>query len=119
MSDSEARFVFVGQLGEEFLERHRSGEKPPLSEYTEKYPEYADEIREVFPTLLKMEDLAPSAVEEGAAPHDGSNRSPPCGPCMPCRKEDEEGNCLGKADSRIQSSGCAPSAAAFFCSSVR
>jgi serine/threonine protein kinase/WD40 repeat protein len=44
-------------LAHDFAERYRRGERPPLSEYTERHPELADEIRELFPTLVMMEQL--------------------------------------------------------------
>jgi eukaryotic-like serine/threonine-protein kinase len=44
-------------LAHEFAERYRRGERPPVSEYTERYPDLADEIRELFPTLVMMERL--------------------------------------------------------------
>jgi serine/threonine protein kinase/WD40 repeat protein len=47
----------VEELAEEFLERIRRGEKPALSEYTNKYPSLAGEIRSLFPALLMMEDV--------------------------------------------------------------
>ena len=47
----------VELLAEEFLERKRRGEQPTLSEYVERYPELADDIRDLFPALLMMEDL--------------------------------------------------------------
>jgi serine/threonine protein kinase/WD40 repeat protein len=47
----------VEELAEEFLERFRRGEKPALTEYTNKYPALAGEIRSVFPALLMMEDV--------------------------------------------------------------
>ena len=34
-----------------------------MTEYVEKYPELADQIRDVFPALLLMEDLAPARGE--------------------------------------------------------
>ena len=37
----------VEQLAEEFLERYRRGERPALSEYIDRHPELADEIREL------------------------------------------------------------------------
>ena len=46
-------------LAEEFVERHRRGERPALSEYTDRLPDRADEIRELFPALLVMERLKP------------------------------------------------------------
>src|SRR5215510_15031919 len=45
----------VERLAEEFAQRFRRGERPSLTEYTQQYPDLADEIRELFPALLLME----------------------------------------------------------------
>jgi len=58
MSTTESRSGLVLELAEEFLERYRKGERPPLLEYVERYPELADEIREVFPAMAMMEKIA-------------------------------------------------------------
>src|SRR3954452_17875491 len=50
----------VDRLAEEFLERRRRGETPAIAEYVERDPEWADEIREVFPALVMMEQLKPT-----------------------------------------------------------
>jgi serine/threonine protein kinase/WD40 repeat protein len=50
----------VEQLAEEFVERQRRGEHPSLEEYTSKYPERADEIRDLFPALVMIEKLKPA-----------------------------------------------------------
>src|SRR4051812_26456189 len=50
----------VDRLAEEFLERHRRSERPAIAEYLERHPEWADEIREVFPALMMMEQLKPT-----------------------------------------------------------
>lgn len=47
----------VDELADAFLERYRQGEHPSLSEYTQRYPELADEIREVFPALVMMHQV--------------------------------------------------------------
>jgi eukaryotic-like serine/threonine-protein kinase len=62
----------VESLAEEFLERHRRGERPAIEEYVQRRPDLAREIREVFPTLLLLEDLGPKASgkEAPAAPGD-------------------------------------------------
>ena len=60
MSDSEARMEFVGQLGDDFVARFRRGERPAVSEYIDRNPQYADEIRALFPALVIMEDAAPT-----------------------------------------------------------
>ena len=52
-------------LAEEFLDLKRRGERPTISEYAERHPELADEIRDLFPALLMMEDLG--ADSDGAS----------------------------------------------------
>src|SRR5436305_10669 len=47
----------VEALAEEFLNRKRRGETPTLREYLERYPDLAEEIGDLFPALLMMEDL--------------------------------------------------------------
>src|SRR5690348_3684178 len=59
MIESSPERIPIEQLAEEFLERHRRGEKPSISEYTEKYPDFAAEINDLFPALVMMEDLKP------------------------------------------------------------
>jgi serine/threonine protein kinase len=50
----------VERLAEEFAARLRRGERPALSEYTAKYPQYAAQIEELFPALVIMEQLKPA-----------------------------------------------------------
>src|SRR5262245_14444695 len=56
------------QLAEEFLERFRCGERPPLSEYVDAHPDLADRIRSLFPILLLAEQM------------DGQQRAPETSP---------------------------------------
>src|SRR6516165_2662072 len=69
----------IEKLAEEFVERYRRGERPSLAEYIARYPELADDIREVFPALVEMEQLAsveglatgphiPNGPDNGACP---------------------------------------------------
>jgi WD40 repeat protein len=58
MSHSESRSLIVMELGEEFLERYRQGQRPALREYIDRHPDLADEIREVFPAMAMMEKIA-------------------------------------------------------------
>jgi WD40 repeat protein/serine/threonine protein kinase/tetratricopeptide (TPR) repeat protein len=53
------------ELAHEFAERYRRGERPPLEEYTDRYPDLADEIRELFPTLVMMERLGSGVAGSG------------------------------------------------------
>lgn len=47
MTESSGDRNPVEQLAEEFVERFRRGERPSLHDYTAKYPQWADEIREL------------------------------------------------------------------------
>src|SRR5262245_19423335 len=59
LTDSSSDVNPLDALAEEFLERYRRGERPALTEYTEKHPKLADEIRDLFPALVMMEDVRP------------------------------------------------------------
>src|SRR5262245_14344791 len=65
----------VDRLAEEFVSRHRRGEDPSLSEYVGRYPEWADEIRELFPALLMMERLKPASDELSSHPPGGAGEA--------------------------------------------
>jgi len=52
--DDAGQYNLLDQLAEEFAARFRYGERPSLKEYTERYPELADEIRELFPALVEV-----------------------------------------------------------------
>src|SRR5256885_3754642 len=54
-ADSSEQFVLLNQLADEFAERYRRGERPSLSEYINRHPDLADEIREFFPAMAEME----------------------------------------------------------------
>ena len=45
------------ELAEEFAARFRRGERPSLQEYIDRCPELADEIRELFPALVEVEQV--------------------------------------------------------------
>jgi serine/threonine protein kinase/WD40 repeat protein len=57
MSDTPSDFDPVEVLANSFLERYRRGERPSLSEYARQHPELADQIRELFPALVLIEQL--------------------------------------------------------------
>jgi serine/threonine protein kinase/WD40 repeat protein/Tfp pilus assembly protein PilF len=46
------------ELAEEFLERYRQGQRPSLKDYVDRHPELEGEIREVFPAMAMMENIA-------------------------------------------------------------
>jgi serine/threonine protein kinase len=68
MSDSSGDRNPVEKLADEFAQRHRRGERPTLTEYAERYPHLADDIRELFPALLALEDFKP-ATGDRTGPH--------------------------------------------------
>jgi hypothetical protein len=56
MSISESgQYDLLDRLAEEFAARFRRGERPALKEYTDRYPELAEEIRELFPAMVEVE----------------------------------------------------------------
>jgi eukaryotic-like serine/threonine-protein kinase len=60
-SSHSSRDVVLERLAAEFVERHRQGKHPPLSEYTDRYPDLAADIRDLFPALAQIEKLKPPA----------------------------------------------------------
>src|SRR5262249_6541430 len=71
METGSPRRETVEQLAEEFVARFRRGGRPPLSEYTDRYPDYAEQIRDLFPALVLMEQIAPSSESEAVAGFEG------------------------------------------------
>jgi serine/threonine protein kinase/WD40 repeat protein/Flp pilus assembly protein TadD len=57
----------VEQLAESFQERLRRGERPSLEEYVARCPERADDIRELFPALVEMEQVKPGVTADRSA----------------------------------------------------
>jgi serine/threonine protein kinase/WD40 repeat protein/Flp pilus assembly protein TadD len=78
MGGSE-QYDLLDQLAEEFAARFRRGERPSLTEYTDRFPELAEEIRELFPALVKVEQVEGARqVEDGSeATGDSRTASPP------------------------------------------
>jgi WD40 repeat protein/serine/threonine protein kinase len=57
----------LNAVAEEFVARYRRGERPALTEYSDRHPELAEQIRALFPALVLMEQ-------------EGSVASPATGP---------------------------------------
>ncbi len=47
----------LDQLAEEFVSRRRQGERASIEDYAAKYPDLAEGIRELFPTVIELEQL--------------------------------------------------------------
>ena len=45
----------LGAIADEFVEAFRQGKCPSVEEFARRYPEHADEIREMLPALVVME----------------------------------------------------------------
>jgi len=52
----------------EFADRCRRGERPLIKDYAERHPELADDIRELFPTIVELETAKSDGLSSGAAP---------------------------------------------------
>jgi serine/threonine protein kinase/tetratricopeptide (TPR) repeat protein len=77
MSSPESKSGLVMELAEEFLARCRKGERPVLKEYLDRHPELAEEIREVFPAMALMENIALSNEGPEEGPATASSKAPP------------------------------------------
>jgi serine/threonine protein kinase len=78
MVESNSGPDVLNDLAHEFAQRFRRGERPALTEYTERYPELAAQIRDLFPALVVIEEFGsmagePQAALEGATARDGRN----------------------------------------------
>src|SRR5688572_10387539 len=58
----------LAELADEFLRRHRAGERPTADEYVKKHPELADQIRDVLPAVVAMEQPGFGATLDAAPP---------------------------------------------------
>jgi WD40 repeat protein/serine/threonine protein kinase len=70
-TSGSANYVLLTRLADEFAARYRAGERPALQEYLDRYPELADDIRELFPAMVEMEQVKEDheeAHEPAAAP---------------------------------------------------
>jgi serine/threonine protein kinase/WD40 repeat protein/Tfp pilus assembly protein PilF len=65
-------YDLIDQLAEDFAARFRRGERPSLKEYTDRYPDLAAEIRELFPALVEMEWVEVGVAEVSATSATGS-----------------------------------------------
>ena len=61
----------LGQIADEFVAAFRQGKRPSVEAFARRYPAHADEIREMLPALVLMENVKSaddaSAAEEKAA----------------------------------------------------
>ena len=55
-TSGSANYVLLTRLADEFAARYRAGERPSLQEYIDRHPELADDVHELFPAMVEMED---------------------------------------------------------------
>jgi hypothetical protein len=55
----------LGQIADEFVAAFRQGKRPSVEEFARRYPEHADEIRELLPALVLMEKAKFTAFSQG------------------------------------------------------
>jgi serine/threonine protein kinase/Tfp pilus assembly protein PilF len=60
MAESDSALDPIAGLADEFLERYRRGERPALSDYARRHPGLADQIQDLFPALVMLEDARPN-----------------------------------------------------------
>jgi WD40 repeat protein/serine/threonine protein kinase len=53
--ESADRYALLDSLAEEFAARFRRGERPALKEYLDRYPDLADDLREMLPAMVQIE----------------------------------------------------------------
>ena len=56
-TDGPTRYLMLTKLADEFAARYRAGQRPGLQEYIDRYPDLADEIRELFPAMVEIEQV--------------------------------------------------------------
>ena len=71
-SDGEA----FDRVADSFLARLRSGERPSVSEYADRYPSLAEKILELFPALVEIEGLKPGTGGPTGSVVAGGGRAP-------------------------------------------
>jgi eukaryotic-like serine/threonine-protein kinase len=67
----------LGQIADEFVEAFRQGQRPSVEEFARRYPDHADEIRDMLPALALMEQAKSAADAPGhRRPAKGSAAAP-------------------------------------------
>jgi serine/threonine protein kinase len=55
----------LGRIADEFVEAFRRGKRPSVEEFARRYPEYADDIRDMLPALVLMEKAKSTDASSG------------------------------------------------------
>jgi WD40 repeat protein len=65
----------IGDIADAFVDAFRQGKRPSVEEFAGRYPEHADELREILPGLLLM--------EKAKSPENATADQPSSGPASP------------------------------------
>ena len=57
-----------GAIADEFVEAFRQGKQPSVETFAQRYPEHADQIREMLPALALMEKVKSDSSDEQVGP---------------------------------------------------
>lgn len=68
----------LDEVADEFVKEYRQGESPSINDYAERYPEYAQDIRELFPTLVLLERGGKREVLSDLSSLGGPDDHSPC-----------------------------------------
>jgi WD40 repeat protein/serine/threonine protein kinase len=77
VGSGSGQYARLDQLAEEFADRYRRGERPSLAEYTDRYPDLAEEIRELFPALVEVAQVEEDRCVEPTGPRAKPGPAPP------------------------------------------
>lgn len=75
MSDNPSVADPFGRIADEFVAEFRAGRRPSVDDYARRYPEFADDIKEILPALVLMErakSVGGSIDGESVCAHDSS-----------------------------------------------
>jgi serine/threonine protein kinase/WD40 repeat protein len=67
-SADSGEYDLVDRVAEEFADRYRQGERPPVKEYLDRYPDLADELRRLLPAMAEIEQVKEDVDERAPAP---------------------------------------------------
>src|SRR5262245_365471 len=70
-SNGSGDYALFDNLAEEFAGRYRQGERPSLQEFIDRCPAMGEEIRELFPALVEVEQ-----AQEVLDPRSGTRAAP-------------------------------------------
>jgi serine/threonine protein kinase/WD40 repeat protein len=65
---NSGKYNLLDQIAEELAQRYRRGEQPSLREYQQRHPDLAEEIQDLFPALMEVEQAEVGRPEPTSRP---------------------------------------------------